>query len=251
MLNLSDEEEDYEDETSHHIDSEAAFKSGATGSPVEIFGEDMSARSSLVQSSQDTTENLNTTEKANVIIGSRPDQPEAACPPEPRDVLLFEPPAGFGDSPEKPSLAILGHIKEKDDLAIDMPDVAPEEILIARQVVSNKPPVPAVKPKLQSAKSVPGPHFHEQKSTPAGPKDFSSSRSHSVTSSRDDSLDLKSLEKDSSCSTLTSRSSTPNTGKLRSSRSRSSSKERLLSKLAEANTALRTPMEEDEVTGNK
>ena len=308
MINLSDEEEE-EEMTSMHLDSEQVFKSGATTPPG---GADDSMRSSLVQSSMELESNnapiISTGSAANVNNGnnnnnntpslaaqdsqikkeeeaegeeeghhhlqerqvcgedeerrakvvirgepSKSDEQKTRSTTKTRNnnhngapstggasgngLPLVKPPAGFGDSP----------IKNKQEEVASAMAAEVDEVMVHS---SGPTPVPV------SSSMASYSHSSEAEVT-ACPGATSLPKEHTPQPHRGTlERPVRHKRKDSSTSSMTHPRSTScgsvtptRQGKSRS-RSRSSSKERLLSKLADAANAPITPLDEDEVTGN-
>ncbi len=277
MVNLEDEEEEEEedeDETSMHIDSETAFKSGAT-TPPGGDGADSSLRSSLVQSSLDLPD-----QKAAVVVQpSRKEEPDLPVPPEPsQNVTAFmPPPAGFCDSPEKTSIRSLPGYQSP----VSERSLQPEEMLIAEKLESSPArdeagaPVEVVraasvstyqqqefeedfasatmprqetkKRRRQRGKS---PREAEDDEGPAAGMGSSSRSTGDLGEASRSAAGKPRPESTSSvATTATAKSSAGGRSSSSRSRSRSSSKERLLRRLAEADSAPRTTVEEDELEG--
>ena len=234
MINLSDEE------TSNHVDSDVVFKSSTAATTPQ----DGSLRSSM----QDITTSpppKESTERLPESLGVGNQEVEV------KKLSVVDPPAGFGDSPEHKRKEPRVH-----QAIIDQPLPQEEQLVMASEEVMDSPAL-QVTETFQSTTSM-----EDQVVNAARKESITQPQSKAMETAstclvqslepkqqplQPPSLSVESRKLSSTSSTSVSRPSTSLASKNHHSRSRSSSKERLLSTLAGSETAPRTSHEEDEV----
>ena len=248
MINLSDEE------TSNHVDSDVVFKSSTAATTPQEGSLLSSLGPSSVDLNQDPVAGPKESISAPANLGDPKvedeQEPQVEEPEKPLEVeackneaaAVFQPPAGFGDSPEhKPH-------PEFHEAVADQALPQEEQLIVASEETTAVITVTA--PALHITEAATSTAASEAVEAVFTVKKETTTPSLETTSA---SL-IQSLEKQprklSTASSATATSTRPSSKVSHHSRSRSSSKERLLSTLAGSETAPQTTNEVDEVEGN-
>lgn len=237
MINLSDEE------TSNHVDSDIVFKSSTAATTPQD--------GSLMSSTQDISAPKESA-SAPENLGGQQQPLEAQLTSEPKKLSVVDPPAGFGDSPEHKANKTVDNLPGFHEAIVDQPLPQEEQLLMASEEMVSAPSLHITEAFHSTAASA-GEGDQEvvysvKKESITHPTTLETASTTLVQSLEQPQEQRHPRKLSSTSSTSVSRPST-SASKTHQSRSRSSSKERLLSTLAGSEHAPQTAPDEDEVEG--
>lgn len=242
MINLSDEE------TSNHVDSDIVFKSSTAATTPQD--------GSLMSSTQDISAPKESASAPENLGGGQQavSQPMVEITNEPKKLSVVDPPAGFGDSPEhkanKP--VVVDNLPGFHEAIVDQALPQEEQLLMASEEMVSAPSL-HITEAFHSSTAEDDATTQEvvysvKKESITHPTALETASTTLVQSLEQPQEQRHPRKLSSTSSTSVSRPST-SASKTHQSRSRSSSKERLLSTLAGSEHAPQTAPDEDEVEG--